>query len=709
MSRHIYLTCALACGLATAQPALAQPSTPSASSAWTGSVDLGGRVTSVSGDPARYQRFRDLRTGPWFDAAHLERRTDRWTLDVSADKVGYRDQHYLASVRRDGRVQLSFEWDSVPLFVSRDTATLHTSTAPGRLEIDDAIQVGLQTGQFPMASVIGRALAFETRSRRDTATFRLTVTPQRDLDLSILVRTATRRGTQPWGAPFSLTNTVEIAAPIDHRTTDASVIAEWASDRGSARLGYDGSWFDNAVETLRWDNPFRATDAVDGPVTGQAALWPSSMAHSVHLTGAVKLPARSLATAFVSVGQWDQDGALLPFTTNTALTGIGPRQRDTAQAKARITAMSYAVTTRPVSSVWMNARYRLYDFDNRTPAFSFLPNYVRYDSTVVTPPVTEHSPFGYTRQFVDLDTSFTPWKYAAIRLGYALEHDDRTGRYVETTDDHVVKVSVDSMGFARGSVRAVYEYSKRVGSGFDEEALDEIGEHVSLRQFDISDRNRQRVTLVGTVNPLDSLGVTTNIGIGRDRRPDAEFGLRDNDHDYYTVGVDWTPTATAGASVTYGYEHYTTLQRSRQANPGVQFDDPTRDWATDGEDRVHTLAASIELPDIAPRLSLEFGYDLSSATTQYRYALAADTTLPAVNQLPRLLAELHQARAAARYRLTSRARLNASYGYDRYLVDDFQQGPATLNRRDLPGGTYLGYLNRPYTGHSGWAGITFLW
>jgi hypothetical protein len=42
--------------------------------------------------------------------------------------------------------------------------------------------------------------------------------------------------------------------------------------------------------------------------------------------------------------------------------------------------------------------------------------------------------------------------------------------------------------------------------------------------------------------------------------------------------------ATVSLGLNYTDESYTALQASRQASPGVQFNDPTRDWTTDGRD-----------------------------------------------------------------------------------------------------------------------------
>jgi hypothetical protein len=172
------------------------------------------------------------------------------------------------------------------------------------------------------------------------------------------------------------------------------------------------------------------------------SLWPDSTAHTVSAAGSMALPARSRAYGSISVGQWLQNDALLPHTINSAVSPI-PLARDTAEASARITSMNYRLTSRPASALWLSGQYRLYDYDNRTPRFP-VDQYVRLDGNVATSVTGGSEPFGYTRHFVDLDASYTPWRFAAIRAGYGQQHDDRTFRLFEETTDRSVRASIDA-------------------------------------------------------------------------------------------------------------------------------------------------------------------------------------------------------------------------------------------------------------------------
>src|SRR6266542_1581409 len=111
-----------------------------------GQIDFGVRGTAYgsSSDEARYQRFQDLRNGPFIDGFRFGNANDQRLFDVRAEHVGYRDQRYSANYNQYGKVKASFEWNQIPLFFSQDTRTLYDTSTPGVLLMSDGIQSGIQ-------------------------------------------------------------------------------------------------------------------------------------------------------------------------------------------------------------------------------------------------------------------------------------------------------------------------------------------------------------------------------------------------------------------------------------------------------------------------------------------------------------------------------------------------------------------------------------
>jgi opacity protein-like surface antigen len=279
----------------------------------------------------------------------------------------------------------------------------------------------------------------------------------------------------------------------------------------------------------------------------------------------------------------------------------------------------------------------------------------------------------------------------------------------ETTNEHVLRAAVDAVGSQRVSFRVGYEHAVRTGSGLDEEVLDDIGEQVSLRQFDISNRNRDRVTATVQVTPVAPIALIGTAQVGRDDRPEANFGLQSLDTNGYSLGVEVSPWSGIGAGVTWGYEDAATSQQSRQANPGVQFQDPTRDWFTDVDERVHYVVASVDVTSIR-RTTLRGGFDWNRSNTVYDYRLPPNTALGPIVPLPRVRNALRRASVDVSYALTSRLSAGLGYAYDDYDVDDFQHGPQyAVGSRSLADGLVLGYFLRPYSAHTSGIRLTLFW
>ena len=64
---------------------------------------IGGRFTSVDGDPARYQRYQDERDGLLFSNFRYSfaKPDGTWDFHTRAENVGYRDQEFMANYSRN--------------------------------------------------------------------------------------------------------------------------------------------------------------------------------------------------------------------------------------------------------------------------------------------------------------------------------------------------------------------------------------------------------------------------------------------------------------------------------------------------------------------------------------------------------------------------------------------------------------------------------
>ena len=714
--KNIIVVSAAAMWLLAASSAGAQQNTPPAepdqntglSSINGGTADFGFRGTfyAEGSDEARYQRYRDLRNGVFLENVRLGKGDDSKYWDIRANHVGYRDQQYAANYNSFGKLKASFAFNQIPLFFSQDTRTTYTTTGNGVLSLD-GYPAQIQSGAATSAIYNTVAQPFDMQLKRTITDIRFVYSLTPTLDVSGAFKNTQKNGEQPWSGSFGFGNTAELPVPVDTRTTDVGVAAEWNKGRGLVRFGYDGSFFSNSTPTLVWSSPLRSTDhPTSGPAQGRETLWPNSNLNSGSISGLFKLPNNATATAYISMGTLSQDEPLIPYTINSAIASP-PLSRPTADASADIVATAFAYTTRPTSDVWLSARFRTYDFDNNTSPF-VATNSVKYDTTLAT--INESaSPFAFSRRTLDLDSSWTPIKLAAFRAAYSLETNDETFRTFSKTTQNTLRLSVDTAAVSGVTVRGVYEYSKRTGSGLDEQSLDDAGEQTSLRQFDISNFSANRFSAIVVAMLNSNLSLNGTAFVGNDNRPDSGFGLLTHDVHGVAAGVDYIPSDAVSVGASYQYESYAALQKSRQASSGTDFEDPTKDWTTDSGDHTHTFTASADLLKLAAKTDVRFSYDYVHGESLYIYGLAPNTTLPPVSQLPAVTNSRNRLTADAKYSISTHLGAGLVYWYEKYDVDDFAFSPATLNTVSQPSFISLQYAFRPYTANTIWGRITYSW
>lgn len=684
-----------------------------------GSLDFGGRITQVDGDEARFQRYRDLRGGVYANNMLIGRRTEDWNFEAQAWNAGYRDQRYEVNLQRAGRLSATFLWDQIPMFISRDTRTLYTQTAPGVFRIEDAIQQGIQGGTRTLRNFEDQAIRFDMRTNRKIGQADVKFAFDRSTDISLRVRNTTREGAIPFGGTFGFSNAVELPVPVDWRHTELQTALEWGNESGMLRLGWDGSTFDNNVESVTWDNPLRyGPDIAGAPSQGRMSLWPGNTLTYLHGTGAVSLPGRSRLTGYVALGQGRSNEDLLPFTINTAIAPIA-LSRPTAEAKNQMTVAQVTLATRPTRMFSFNAKYRYSDVDVQTPIFARPGGSVNYDSsyTANAGPSEYHS---VKRATFDADAALQVAPSTSMKVGYSHLASEYTNRIWEKTAENVFRASVDTTGNQYLMLRGVYENRKREGEHFEAELLAEVGELADMRHYDVADRDRQRFTLIANVMPGGIFGVTASAGVGRDEYPDTGAGLLSYDSDQYSAGFTVTPDDRYNLTASYGWERYTSLQRSRGANNAADQVNPSRNWTTDYTGKVNFLEAGLDIDRAIERTVIRLSADWNRSNDTYLYGLVTGSPLAAPEQLPPVKNELLRGEVDVTYELTRNLRFGVSYWYDDYNVQDFALGPTTLSGIALPvvqegqpvvatTALLLGYLYRPYTAHAGFVKLTYLW
>jgi Putative outer membrane beta-barrel porin, MtrB/PioB len=328
--------------------------------------------------------------------------------------------------------------------------------------------------------------------------------------------------------------------------------------------------------------------------------------------------------------------------------------------------------------------------------------------------------------------------------------------------DYTGRISIDTMGYQYVTIRAIYEKTKRIGTGFSEDAIEEGGAQPGLRFYDEADRNRDKATLLFVLNPVSMVDVNFSVGYGKDvyGGPGHDFGLLDAKTNSYNIGVNAYPKDTISFGMNYGRDTFNSLQKSRNANPqqdltavppvlasdyGSWFD-PNRDWTLTNDETVNNFNLYLDLIKAMPKTDIRFAYDYSdsdnafvhggpriqelstnkalsgpSAIVYPGFAIPAPCTAPnttCFEALPDVTNKWQRFTFDLKYFFTAKAGLGLGWWYEKFDVKDF----ATIDsngsvgytaatgtpRIDYLGGLILGYGNRPYTGNTGFIRMIYL-
>jgi MtrB/PioB family decaheme-associated outer membrane protein len=671
---------------------------------------VGGRVSSIDGDPARFQRYQDLRDGVILTNARFGREDPggSWLYHLKADNVGYRDQRYSGVYERTGRLVITGLWDEIPQFYSVDTKTPYTGSG-GTLLLDDATQRSIQSNSaLGLSPWIPLAPQFDLRERRDIGSFNVVATPTPKIDVTASFTTQKHSGELPWGASFGFNNDVEVPLPYDSRTNDFTIGTEWTNTKNMLRVSYNGSWFDNLAPTLVWDSPLRLDDSSSAPGRGRMSLWPSNSAQTISFGGFTKLAHKTQVTGFFSYGLWSNDQPLQPFTINSALPTIA-LPRANADAEAHVFSTNLNLTSRPATDWRFGARFRNYTYANHMPATS-ITQYNNYDSGVSTTPTGGPDLFAHDRTTFDADATWDKLKPVALTVGYTHNANGYDARIFQSSGEDVFRVSADAVGTAWATFRVLYEVGSRTGSGLDEQSLIAIGEHPEMRHYDLADRTRNRFMGQVDIVPSDVWLFSVSGGLLHDDYSDTVFGLQKSNGDTFSLAADYHLPNGMGAGATYNYERYTGLQQSHEGDDTPpQFNDPKRNWTSDATETVHYFSIYATPPRIGRNTEVRLSYDFSHAAANNLYTIPTGSPIPAPNQLPEVFNKLQQLHIDARYRIKTNLAGTFSYLYEPLSIFDYAFDPSVVNGIVQPSSLVMGYVYRPYTANSFVFGLRYLW
>ncbi|NTV81507.1 MAG: MtrB/PioB family outer membrane beta-barrel protein, partial [Candidatus Aminicenantes bacterium] len=297
-----------------------------------GEIAAGAQAVKEAQRSSKFYEYRDVPRGFFLQSLNLDLSKGSRYFYLSAWHVQQADERIKAGVGSYGTFALDVGYDNTPHRFSFDGATPYVERTPGVFTLNDAIRsaaealvptgtsTNIAAARALVSSFLTSAGPIDLGLQRKRATLDFAYTPSVPFSFNIAGSYETRSGNRPFGAPLGFSNAIELPEPIHYKTTNVDTSLEYHKAWGTVRAGFAASLFDNDVQTLFWDNPYRITDSTyaaaysagNGTAHGQMSLAPSNDAIKFYLSGSFK-PLSDMVGGgpfHLKAGQWTDDTSM---------------------------------------------------------------------------------------------------------------------------------------------------------------------------------------------------------------------------------------------------------------------------------------------------------------------------------------------------------------------------------------------------------------
>ena len=699
---------------------------------------------------SKYNEYRDIRNGffvPHFNMSFDDVLGSKNYFTMKSSSSFYHDQSYLATFGDYGKFKLQFRYDQIPHTFSNTTRTLATQTAPGVYTFPSTIRQALQAAaptaiQSLLQTQVAQGMPSITPGlERKAGSGSLTYNFTENWSMSALFSRENQVGSRPIGLLFNSSPSasatagagIELPEPIDYWTNNLKVGTEYARKDWGVQAGYRGSYFENNISTLTFDNPFRYNaENTTNPLIGRMDLYPDNKAYNFDFAGTFALAKHLRFIAAISPGWQSQNDKFLPYTSNGTTVGCGtatgacnttaslPAQ--SLEGSRQTLAVNTTLVAKPYKNLELKAIYRQYDFNNNTPVRSF--QVVMGDAAAVGAG-GEYVPWGYNKKNIELSGNWFLGKKSSFKAGYEGEIFDRTERDVAHSMEHTFFTALDLVPHKDVLFRLSYRHSDRK----PEQYLDDTSEDLSggmpadrpeARRFDEAARLRDRADILVQYDPTARLSLSGSFGTVQDNYNQRgginnaiplnfitsqsyqyfAYGLLKDISYNYNFDANYAATQAVNVFVEYSRERYNRQMASRYRSPGTAglaadcsisgraCDSANNDWASSTRDFVDTYSGGFDF-NFGKKTWLTTYYTLAAGKGNVLSRALGDPTIltgpnkfiltgtNAAYDYPETVNRSHEVGAILKFKLSKNVTPKLEYRYQQFDNRDYQTGSMT--------------------------------
>jgi MtrB/PioB family decaheme-associated outer membrane protein len=656
--------------------ALASASTPYSAEASESSATEPARVEGeiVTGpqwylqeDPnnsAKFSEYREVPNGFVLEFMQFSWRPKaNYFLELVAQDVSQLDQRIFLDAGKQDLWKFSFAWTENPRRWTDHAKQLYARQEGSVFTLDDSLQAAVQAapasvdadangewdpgtkGALIKSAIAQGAQDADVGWQRQVGAFGFSVTPNRNWIFDVAAQRERRGGffPQSLGMYFAL-DPAEVAAPLEFKTDEAHVGAEYVAPRFNVGGSIVVSEFTTGTRSVTWDDQqFLNEVPVDAETANPAFMrmspWSNSDLFGFKVYGGASFPGHSRLNASYTQTTTTQDDAFLPKTSNSLLLATAaPLPADSLGGEYDIRHTLVDFSSRPLSWFRYKAWFRNYDYDNQTPSRIF-EDYVATDfefvlcgnanacGSTANRIQRRNLPFGYKKTDIGASAGFRATDWMDVLVAFDNENIDRNVAAVTNGDERTAKLALDFDLGESITIRVTARHQERRADEYNPHYFEEsfpIGEAVVApsnegeRKYMWTDRDRDSGELLFEITPSPKFSVFAEATLARDEYFDPSTGKKigdsfsvsedrnfdtipetynillagriDDEIRTYTIGGTYTPSErwTLYADYTWENRDYSMASRYRNVSGGIGTDDPLDNWSSDTEDDYDT-------------------------------------------------------------------------------------------------------------------------
>jgi len=483
-------------------------------------------------------------------------------VSLRSQSTFYKNQSYLATFGQYGKFNVQFRYDEIPHVYTNTARSLYVETSPGvytilgatKQVLQDrsstvcatppctAAQINISLPGFITTQVVPGENFIVPSIQRKAATVLASWDITSNWNASFLFSRENEMGTRPIGLLFNPSPSAsassqssgvfnqqspgtgaEVPEPVDYFNNTVKVMTEYGRKDWGVQVGYTGSFFQNNINALLFDNPFATADvavktfaagesgcAPTAPATrcsvgavparGQMDLYPSNHAHYLNFAGAIDLGKYVRVMGTVNPGWLRQNDPFLPYSANSQIffadstgaltipaTTLSLLPATSLNGQKQTLAMNYTAVFKPVKDVEVKAAYRHYDYNNNTEVLTLTPilgDTIGANSTAtnqLTPGTASsgsgatedtlgRSNPGFNKKTLELSGDWFFTKRSSLKVGYEGEWFDRSHRDAEHSFENSVFGAVDFSPNKDLLIRFAARHQDRKPDKYEDEA-----------------------------------------------------------------------------------------------------------------------------------------------------------------------------------------------------------------------------------------------